>query len=125
MSEKTFKIVNGDMSDGYHTFDELYEHRCALYVLLCLQAPEYCFWRPDFEGWFVLYIDIPIPGIGQISYHIPNGMFYLIENKIKQDDDHKWDGHKSKDVVNRLLMMASMAANPTNVLMEPTPTKGS
>ena len=27
MAGKIFKIVDGDMSDGYHTFDELYEHR--------------------------------------------------------------------------------------------------
>ena len=32
MSEKIFKIVNGDISDGYHTFDELYKHRCLLWI---------------------------------------------------------------------------------------------
>ena len=34
MSDKTFTIKNGDISDGYHTFDELYEHRIALFITL-------------------------------------------------------------------------------------------
>lgn len=32
MSEKAFKIVGNDLSDGYHTFDELYDHRCLLFL---------------------------------------------------------------------------------------------
>lgn len=27
----------GEVSDGYHTFDELYEHRVALFIALCNQ----------------------------------------------------------------------------------------
>lgn len=38
---KTFKIQNNDISDGYHTFDELYEHRVLLYLNLCLHNPDY------------------------------------------------------------------------------------
>jgi len=67
--------------DGYHTFDELYEHRVTLWITLCKTL--YLFehvdlWRSEkhsdgelaFGGkWFVL-------GIGkengkQITYHIP------------------------------------------------------
>jgi hypothetical protein len=101
---KTFKIVNNDISDGYHTFGELYDHRCALYVLLCLRSPEQCTWRPDFEDWFVLYMDSPL---GQISYHVPNKMLCFIENKIKRDDNHVWDGHSSATVLQRLTALAS------------------
>ena len=34
--------VNGSTSDGYHTFDELYEHRTVLFSVICnsLNRPE-------------------------------------------------------------------------------------
>lgn len=50
MSGKIFKIVDGDMSDGYHTFDELYEHRCLLFINLCLYRADEAYWRPHFEN---------------------------------------------------------------------------
>lgn len=101
---KTFKIVDGDISDGYHTFNELYDHRCWLFLNLCLTDPKKCFWKPDFEGWFCLYWESPH---GQISYHLPNKMLHWAEGAFERRDDHKWDGHKSSDVLFRLEMNAS------------------
>lgn len=71
MSEKTFKIVNGDLSDGYHTFDELYEHRILLY--LAWITSDGCPGNPylvkeHYSGWDLLGCFI---GGRQISYHIP------------------------------------------------------
>src|SRR5258708_253160 len=96
---KTFKIVDGDISDGYHTFDELYEHRCLLFLNLCLKDRFSRFWRPDFEGWFCLYLETPS---GQISYHLPNKFLSIVEQKIPRDDGHSFDGHTSQDVAFRL-----------------------
>lgn len=96
---KTFKIINGDMSDGYHTFDELYEHRNMLFMNLCSVVPNQCAWRPDYEGWFVLYWESPK---GQVSYHIKNEHLPLIEKIIPRRDDWIYDGHTSKDVLERL-----------------------
>lgn len=96
---KIFKIVGNDISDGYHTFDELYEHRCLLFLNLCLTNLSKSFWRPDFEGWFCLYLETES---GQISYHVPNKFKVIIENKITRDDAHIFDGHTSKDVIFRL-----------------------
>lgn len=96
---KTFKIVGNDLSDGYHTFDELYDHRCLLYVSLCQLNYKLCSWRPDFEGWFVLYFQTHA---GQISYHVPNKYLPLIEGLIERRDDEKWDGHMSANVLWRL-----------------------
>lgn len=100
---KTFKIIGNDISDGYHTFAELYDHRCLLYLNWCLETPNACSWRPDFEGWFLLYRET---SAGQISYHLPNTLLPLIEGKIEHDDDAKWDGHSSQDVANRLMERA-------------------
>jgi hypothetical protein len=101
---KTFKIVNGDLSDGYHTFDELYDHRCLLFLNLCLLDPDNCRWKTDdFEGWFCLYWESPK---GQISYHLPNKLLKTVRGKIKRHQLHEWDGHTSKDVVTRLGQLA-------------------
>ena len=96
---KQFKIVDGDLSDGYHTFDELYEHRCLLFLVIARACSDRFYWKPDFEGWFCLYWESPE---GQISYHIPNKFLHLIEDHIERDDEHVFDGHKSPDVLNRL-----------------------
>lgn len=99
MSEKSFKIVGDDISDGYHTFSELYEHRCALFVALCLAQPEKCAWKHDYPGWLCLYLETPR---GQVSYHVPNKWLDVIGPKIIQDQNYKWDGHTSAQVLERL-----------------------
>lgn len=104
MTEKTFKIVNSDLSDGYHTFDELYDHRCLLWIALCTKST-YCEWgywlENHFEGWDLIVVQHPK---GQISYHVPVKYRYLYENKLlKQTEaNHVYDGHTSADVLKRL-----------------------
>lgn len=39
---------------------------------------------------------------GQISYHVPAKYRPMYETRIKRDDDYKWDGHTSANVVKRL-----------------------
>ena len=112
---KTFKIVNGDISDGYHTFGELYEHGVALYIALCksivelgAQSPHSPrIWRSElhsdgiyFDGWFIL-------GIGtekgkQITYHLPFSKWEETKFAETLDKAPEWDGHTSADVLERL-----------------------
>jgi hypothetical protein len=94
-----------DNHDGYHTFRELYEHRIALYMALVnshkesfrktlLHADGSKYW-----GWFLVYGGLPS---GQISYHIPEKYW----NSFKCEEIDKcggFDGHTSKDVVDRLI----------------------
>lgn len=102
---KTFKIVDGDMSDGFHTFDELYDHRCLLFINLCLTRPNLCAWKQDYEEWFCLYCELDS---GQISYHVPNKYRSLILNKIRMDVAYDFDGHNSKNVADRLKLQAEL-----------------
>lgn len=102
MSEKTFKIVNGDMSDGYHTFDELYEHRCLLFINLALTYPTEAYWRPHYEGWPLIGLDLPV---GQVTYHVPEKYLPLFKDKVKLGGP-EWDGHTSAQVVERLAKWA-------------------
>lgn len=100
MSEKTFKIINGDISDGYHTFDELYEHRCLLFITLALAFKSRAFWRPHYEGWPLLGVQIA-PPVGQITYHIPEKFLPLFKDRIKEGGP-EWDGHTPAQVIERL-----------------------
>ena len=108
------KIDTGKISDGYHTFDELYEHRIILFIALCKQidnqpyeGDEYKIWRSKlhsdntmFDGWFVM-------GIGkekgkQITYHLPIKKWEDIEFAETLEKAPEWDGHTSKDVLSRI-----------------------
>jgi hypothetical protein len=104
---KTFSIVNDDISDGYHTFGELYEHRHML--MLSLMAAHWrlawCSKKHDdgshFDGWFVAGIDLPT---GTITYHLPDRLWVHAVHTCAEirDQAPKWDGHTASDVVKRL-----------------------
>lgn len=103
--------------DGYHTFDELYEHRIALYIALCKSKNEWHIdngseqfvWRSkkhsdgelSFGGeWFVL-------GIGkekgeQITYHLPISKWDETDFAETLEKAPDWDGHTSDDVLERV-----------------------
>lgn len=86
-------------SDGYHTFDDLYDHRCLLFISLCLTQPKRCAWKNHYNGYVVLYLELKS---GQISYHVPTKFLPLFETKIEQKEFYVWDNHTSNDVVTRL-----------------------
>ena len=88
-----------DLSDGYHTFRELYQHRCLLWINLCLQLPEKCWWKPHYPGYPLLAMEGPT---GQMSYHVGEEYLPMFQDKITKREDIEWDGHTSDDVVNRL-----------------------
>lgn len=99
---------NGRTSDGYHTFDDLYEHRLALTVALVRSHFDIA-WRsrdhhPDdakmFDGFFI--VGFNLPGIGQVSYHYKLEHWTLFNNVAILKHAPKWDGHTPEDVVKRL-----------------------
>jgi len=105
--------ITGETSDGYHTFNELYSHRHALFLAFIRSSP-YCAWMSDkhddgskTDGWFIAGITIPT---GTISYHLPLSLWascsYAGATLI--DKAPKWDGHTSKDVVDRLMKYATL-----------------
>lgn len=99
--------ITGKTSDGYHTFDELYDHRCHLFIALMLCNPNLS-WRADknddgtkWPDWFLAGMNLPN---GTITYHLPQWMWKMLDyNGIETfDTGPKWDGHTSADVVKRL-----------------------
>jgi len=104
-----------NVSDGYHTFGELYEHRIEIWIISCLFAKRLFVmgagktfpWRSKkhsdgsvWDRWFIL-------GIGmekgeQITYHLPIERWDDCEFAETLEKAPEWDGHTSNDVLERL-----------------------
>lgn len=109
------ELVNSDdISDGYHTFGELYQHRQALFIALIRSHPELAWrshWHGDgsmHEGMFIAGLVLPT---GQISYHLPIAQWPLLDGIRTDEGVPIWDGHSSADVVTRLMGWAAGMAS--------------
>ena len=97
---------SGEASDGYHTFNELYDFRREYNAALVNSgvwkahksyrhhSGELCFGG----GWFIVMIETPF---GQISNHYENKYWNEFHCEEKEFAD-EWDGHTEKDVIERL-----------------------
>lgn len=137
-SVKTFEILNAagevirsetsedvvDVSDGDHTFTELYTHRRALTAALAAVAASVGdAWRskahhpaddPIFDGYFIVGINVPTT-----SNPADRGATITYHYELEHWDDFlacpelahapKWDGATPNDTVDRLLTMAHAA----------------
>ena len=98
----------GDISDGYHTFNELYDHRAALTAALFKTLPsEYVYKSKKhhdgtmYDGMFIACAKLPGVG-GWISYHYDIDPWWNVFNIREVDRALKWDGHTPNDVIERL-----------------------
>lgn len=98
----------GELSDGYHTFNQLYYQRMMLFAALVKQN-RYKAWKSlrhsDGElcfggGWFIVGIDTPE---GSYTYHYKAEYFDLFDCE-ELERGKVWDGHTEKDVT-RLLSL--------------------
>lgn len=109
---ENLKLPVGEISDGYHTFDELYNFR-MLYNACLFNTwddkglfnvhkskrhsdGEFPFGKDDM---FIVVATLPT---GQISnhYNIEHWNLFCCETREKADE---WDGHTAQDVADRLL----------------------
>lgn len=106
MDKITIEVSDlGQVSDGYHTISELYDHRCLLWISLCLCNSDVCYIKKDhYDGWFLLGANTEEGE--QISYHCPNKYLHLVDGKIQENNEVVFDGHTSKDVIERLIKLA-------------------
>lgn len=99
-----------DLSDGYHTFRQLYYQRMMLFATIVKQNREKA-WKSlrheDGElcfggGWFIVGIDTPE---GSYTYHYEDNYYSLFDCEELECGKH-WDGHTEKDIT-RLLSLPS------------------
>ena len=121
--EAICKVANvdsiGEVSDGFHTFNGLYEQRMILFAALVKaykdkawksyrhEDGEYCFGG----GWFIVGIDTPE---GSYTYHYENKYWDMFDCIDLPRAKH-WDGHTEEDAETRL-----MSLNPA----QPEPKRG-
>lgn len=105
-------IRTDEITDGFHTFGELYEHRRALTMAL-ISTGKFHAWRsrahhpedsPCFVGYFIVGIDLPT---GTVTYHYADRHWDDFSHGT-DDLDHapKWDGATPADTVSRLMSLA-------------------
>lgn len=102
--------MKGQLSDGYHTFNELYDHRIINFILVCksLATDEYApVWKSKahsdgsvWEGWFIMGI-YSEPG-EQITYHLPMSYWEMTNFAKNYETAPPFDGHTPADVLERL-----------------------
>lgn len=90
----------GQISDGSHTFDELYYHRMILFSVICNTYREQA-WKSWKHNDGTMYDDYFIVGIttkdGDYSYHYHKDYWY--EFNVKElEYAPKWDGHMPDDI---------------------------
>jgi hypothetical protein len=90
----------GDLSDGYHSYNELYKHRMVLFSVICNQNQEVA-WKSllhhdgtMFDGYFIVGINTPQ---GQFTYHYQLKDWELF--KVKElEKAPEYDGHTPDDI---------------------------
>lgn len=99
------KLKTGDLSDGYHTFNELYHHRAVLFSVIVNQNKAIA-WKSKkhsdgtmYDGMFIVGIDTPQ---GQYSYHYDIEPYWNMFECKELDNAPVWYGHEPKDI-DRLL----------------------
>ena len=104
---ESLNIKIGDISDGYHTFNELYHHRAILFAVICNTYPDKV-WKskqhddPDFpmyDGMFIVGIETPD---GQATYHYNLDPYWDIFNVKELERAPKYDGHTPDEAIRRI-----------------------
>jgi len=116
-SEKRITIDNkfdgkplniGEVSDGFHTYNELYDHRAKLFAVICYKNRRA--WKSKkhsdgsmYPGMFIVGINTPD---GPATYHYDIEPYWdLFSSVTELDEAPEWDGHTSEDAIARILSL--------------------
>lgn len=111
----------GELSDGYHTFNQLYHQRAVLFACIVRQNKnkawksfkhsdgKYCF---DSNGeWFIVGVDTPQ---GSYTYHYAKEYWDMFDCQ-ELECGKEWDGHTEEDVT-RLLSLPYIESEEEDVI---------
>lgn len=105
------------ISDGYHTFGELYTHRAILFATICSMFPNKA-WKSKLHHDGTMYDNMFIVGIttpnGQATYHYDINPFWNYFRVPELDVAPEWDGHSPDDALNRIYHMVNFNAMKLN-----------
>lgn len=100
----------GDISDGYHTFNELYHHRAILFSVICNSMPDKA-WKSKlhdtgdmFDGMFIVGIETEQ---GQATYHYDIEPYWDMFKVKELENAPKWDGHTPQEAIDRISKLSA------------------
>lgn len=110
----------GDLSDGYHTFNELYHHRAVLFAALCNTYPDRA-WKSMrhhdgdmYSGMFIVGIETPA---GQATYHYDVVPYWdMFDVKVLKQAP-EWDGHTPSEALRRIFSLT--VGKPLEAFLHP------
>lgn len=101
----------GDLSDGYHTFNELYHHRAILFSVICNMMPDKA-WKSKlhdtgdmFDNMFIVGIETPE---GQATYHYDIEPYWDMFKVKELERAPKWDGHTPSEAIERIAKISKI-----------------
>ena len=101
----TTYLINGETSDGYHTFNELYHHRAVLFSVIVKAFPDKA-WKSKqhndgtmYDGMFIVGIDTPE---GQATYHYDIDPYWDMFKCRELSRAPEWDGHTPAQAIERI-----------------------
>lgn len=97
--------IDGNTSDGYHTFNELYHHRAVLFSVIVENFANRA-WKSKlhadgtmYEGMFIVGIETPD---GQSTYHYDVVPYWNLFRCKEVDRAPEWDGHTPDQAIERI-----------------------
>ncbi|MBQ9000499.1 MAG: hypothetical protein IJ087_01445 [Eggerthellaceae bacterium] len=110
--------VNGETSDGYHTFNELYHHRAVLFSVIVANNRGLA-WKAKkhhdgtmYDGMFIVGIDTPW---GQASYHYDIDPYWEMFDCMELVYAPIWDGHTPDEAIERIGKLATLGGGECEV----------
>ncbi|MGK0575528.1 hypothetical protein [Macrococcus capreoli] len=102
---KSVGLINTkDISDGYHTFGQLYHDRAVLFAVICNTYKDKA-WKSKLHDDGTMFDDMFIVGVetpqGQYTYHYHLEPYWDMYEVKEVEKAPKWDGHTFEDI-NRL-----------------------
>lgn len=101
----------GDISDGSHTFKELYDHRAKLFSVICADHKDRA-WKSRlhddgtmFKGMFIVGIDTPI---GQASYHYFVDRHWDLFDVKELERAPEFDGYTPAESIARICSLGGL-----------------
>ena len=95
----------GDLSDGFHTFNELYHHRAVLFSVICNSFKSLA-WKSKkhndgtmYNGMFIVGITTPE---GDATYHYDIEPYWNMFDVKELDKAPEWDGHTPSEAIERI-----------------------
>jgi hypothetical protein len=117
ISDDLLNLDVDDFSDGYHTFNQLYDTRAKLFAVICNTYKDLA-WKskkhysdkdPMYDGMFIVGIETPL---GPAAYHFDIDPYWDIFRVQELDRGLYYDGHTPRTGIDRILSISGVLVPP-------------